>query len=282
MIGGRDDRVLLSTRMLAACIVPFLLVAFAGLSLFPSSTGSWFAWDVRPSMTPLLMAAGYLAGAYFFIRVLTERRWHRVHLGFLPITAFTLFLGIATLSHLDRFEHDHVAFWVWTGLYLTTPVLVPLVWWRNRATDPGALEPNADLALPRGVRALLLVAGVVQSAIAAVLLLSPPTMIAIWPWQLTPLTAQVLGGWFALPGVVALAMALDGRSSAIRITLQSQVIGIALILIGAARAWSDFHTDNPLAYVFVGGLGLLLVGLVALDLGTQRMRRQASARVAHP
>ena len=31
------------------------------------------------------------------------------------------------------------------------------------------------------------------------------------------------------------------------------MIGIALILIGAARAWSDFHTDNPLAYAFVGG-----------------------------
>jgi hypothetical protein len=31
----------------------------------------------------------------------------------------------------------HVAFWIWVGLYVTTPVLVPLAWWRNRATDPG-------------------------------------------------------------------------------------------------------------------------------------------------
>jgi hypothetical protein len=61
--------------------------------------------------------------------------------------------------------------------------------------------------------------------VAAVLLLSPSTMIDIWPWTLTPLTAQVLGGWFVLPGVVAIMMALDGRWSAIRITLESQVRG---------------------------------------------------------
>ena len=47
------------------------------------------------------------------------------------------------------------------------------------------------------------------------------TMIEQWPWQLTPLTAQTLGGWFALPGVTALMMGLDGRWSAIRITLRA-------------------------------------------------------------
>jgi hypothetical protein len=94
-------------------------------------------------------------------------------------------------------------------------------------------------------------------------------MIDVWPWTLTPLTAQVLGGWFALPGVVALMMALDGRWSAIRITLNSQLIGLGLILLGAARDWGSFDESNPLSYVFVGGLGCLFAGLLALAL---RMR----------
>jgi pimeloyl-ACP methyl ester carboxylesterase len=55
----------------------------------------------------------------------------------------------------------------------------------------------------------------------------------------------VLGGWFALPGVVAIMMALDGRWSAIRVTLESQVLGIALILLGVARAWDDFDKQLP-------------------------------------
>ena len=144
-------------------------------------------------------------------------------------------------------------------------MLVPLAWWRNRASDPGTPEPG-EPPLPRGVRPALLVVGGVQSAVALVLLLSPATMIEHWPWLLTPLTAQTLGGWFALPGVTALMMGLDGRWSAIRITLESQLIGLALILLGTARAWEDVDTSNALAYVFVVGLTALFVALLALEL----------------
>ena len=260
----RDDRVLAGTRLLGAVIVPFLVIAFAVLYVFPDDTRHWFAWDVQPTITPLIMGAGYIAGAYFFVRVALETRWHRIQVGFLPVTAFTLFMAIGTFNHLDRFATAHVAFWIWVGLYVTTPFLVPLAWWRNRATDPGTPEPEEPL-LPRLVRPLLLVAGAVQSAVALVLLLSPSTMIEHWPWQLTPLTAQTLGGWFALPGVTALMMGLDGRWSAIRITLESQLIGLALILLGTIRAWDDVETSNALAYVFVAGIAGLFVSLLALE-----------------
>ena len=80
-------------------------------------------------------------------------------------------------------------------------MLVPLAWWRNRATDPRHAASPASRRCRARVRAVLLVVGAVQSVVALVLLLSPSTMIEHWPWPLTPLTAQTLGGWFALPGV---------------------------------------------------------------------------------
>jgi hypothetical protein len=260
----RDDRVFPETRMLGAVIVPFLLVAFGLLYLYPDDTRHWFAWDVQPTITPLIMGAGYIAGAYFFVRVARERRWHRIHVGFLPVTAFTLFMAIGTFNHLDRFDTQHVAFWIWVGLYVTTPVLVPLAWLRNRTMDPRTPEPG-EPTLPRFVRPTLLIAGTCQSAIALVLLLSPSTMIEHWPWTLTPLTGQTLGGWFALPGVTALMMGLDGRWSAIQITLESQLIGLALILVGTARAWEDVDAGNALAYVFVVGIAGLFVALLAFE-----------------
>jgi hypothetical protein len=143
----RDDRVFAETRWLGVLIVPFLVVAFALLYFFPDDTRHWFAWDVQPTITPLVMGAGYIAGAYFFVQVARATRWHRIHVGFLPVTAFTLFMAIGTFNHLDRFATGHVAFWIWVALYVTTPVLVPLAWWRNRATDPGTPEP-AEPPLP--------------------------------------------------------------------------------------------------------------------------------------
>jgi hypothetical protein len=277
---ARDDRVLPETRALAVFIVPFLLVAFPLLYLFPNDTGNWWAWEIRPSMTALIMGAGYLAGAYFFVRVARATRWHRVHLGFLPITAFTAFLGVATIIYWDRFDHDHVAWWIWTGLYFTTPFLVPLAWLRNRRTDPGTLEAADDRSLPRRVRSALVATGLLQFAIAVVLIASPSTMVEIWPWRLDSLAAATLGAWFALPGVTALMMGIDGRWSAIRITLESQVIGLALILLGTARAWEQFDKSNALTYVFAGGLALLLLGLAALWTSMVLRTRPAPVRGA--
>jgi hypothetical protein len=270
-----DDRVLKQTRVLAAFIVPFLLVAFVLLYFFPGSTQDYFAWEIHPDITPLIMGAGYIAGAYFFARVYMERRFHRVHIGFLPVTAFTIFMAIGSFNHLDRFIQENVAFWIWMGLYVTTPLLVPLAWWINRKTDPGTPEPG-ETRLPPRVRHLLIGAGTVQLLVALVLLLSPSTMIDAWPWMLTPLTAQTLGGWFALPGITGIMMGLDGRPSAIHITLQSQAIGLALILLAAARDWGSFDTDNALSYVFVLALGGLLVGLLALELYMRRLSPDSS------
>lgn len=270
---ARDDRVLKQTHVLGGFIVPFLLVAFVLLYFFPGSTKDYFAWEIHPDMTPMIMGAGYIAGAYFFARVVMEKQFHRIHVGFLPVTSFTIFMAIASFSHLDRFIQENVAFWIWMGLYVTTPILVPLAWIINRRTDPGTPEP-AETRLPSGVRNALLGAGALQTVVALFLLLSPSTMIDIWPWTLTPLTAQTLGGWFALPGITAIMMGLDGRPSAIHITLQSQVVGLALILLAAARDWGSFDTSNELSYVFVLGLGGLLAGLVLLELYMRSQERK--------
>ena len=273
MSTDRDDRVLTQTHVLAAVIVPFLLVAFALLYLFPGDTKSYFAWEIHPDITPMIMGAGYIAGAYFFARVVMETRFHRVHVGFLPVTAFTIFMAAGSFLHLDRFLQDHVAFWIWMGLYVTTPILVPLAWLSNRRTDPGTPEAGESRLASR-VRGVLLAVGAFQTLVAFVLLLSPSTMIDVWPWLLTPLTAQTLGGWFALPGITAIMMGLDGRPSAIRITLQSQVIGLALILVAVVRDWSSIDSSNALSYVLVAGLAALLTGLLTLDLQMRRIARE--------
>lgn len=259
----RDDRIFHETRIIGALIPPFLIVAFIILYVFPSDTDRLFAWTIRPAMTPLMMGGGYISGSYFFVRLVMGGRWSWFTLGFLPIAAFTWFMAAATILHWEKFNHDHVSFYAWLILYLVTPIVVPILWFRNRATDPGTLAPD-DVAVPAAVRTAALVVGLGLVAMALFMFLLPDTAASVWPWTLTQLTSRVIAGWFALPGVLALMYSTDGRWGSWRIVLQSQALGVALILFGALRAWGDFKQDRPMTWVFVGGLSLLLAALLGL------------------
>ncbi len=68
------DQVFLVTRIVAAVIVPVLLLAFLILYFFPDQTGERFAWPIRPHMTSMFIGVGYVGGAYFFARVVFEKR----------------------------------------------------------------------------------------------------------------------------------------------------------------------------------------------------------------
>lgn len=271
---GRDDRILPETRWLAAIIIPFLVVAFGILYLLPDRTQELFAWTIRPRMTPMMLGAAYIGGAYFFVRAATFARWHWVKVGFLPVATFATFMGIATILHWDKFNHSHISFFAWTILYFTTPFLVLGVWLRNRHTDPGTPDAN-DLIVPQPVRLVIGIIGLITLLISIFLFLQPDPMIRVWPWKLTPLTARVMGGLFALTGVGELCIALDARWSAVRIALQSQMIGVTAIVVAIFFSWSNFDQVNIFTWGFVGGMLFLLIASPVLYLWMEGRRRKA-------
>src|SRR5438034_4272681 len=125
----RDDRVLPLTRLVALGVILILLLAVLSLYLFPDFTDQNFAWTILPRMTAMAMGAGYLMGAYFFARVLTGSRWHHFAAGYLPITAFTIGIALATILHLERFHQGQFNASLWELLYSITPFLVPCIWY---------------------------------------------------------------------------------------------------------------------------------------------------------
>ena len=267
----RTDRVLSFTRGLAILVIPFLVVASVILYLFPERTGEWFAWPIKPPLTAMMLGAAYLGGIYFFTRVVLTQQWHTIKAGFPPVIAFASLLGIATIVHWDKFTPGHPSFLAWAGLYFTTPFLVVGAWLVNRRLDPHTPEPN-DVIIPIGLRWALGVVGTITLVVSLLLFLQPAAMIAVWPWALTPLTARVAGAMFALPGLVGLGLAIDQRWSAARILLQAQAFSIALILLAAARAWDNFDLAKNTHWLFVGGLGAMLIGIIALHVWLDRGR----------
>ncbi len=62
----------------------------------------------------------------------------------------------------------------------------------------------------------------------------------------------------------ALLLSRDDRWSTWRILLQTFLLATLLMLVGAARVWSDFDHTNPLSWGFVGGLIAAAAAIVVL------------------
>lgn len=276
----RDDRVLPSTRWLAAAILPFLLVASALLYLWPEATDRHFAWTIQPSLSATLLASAYLGGVYFFAEVLRSGRWHRVKHGFPAVAVFSGLVGAATLLHWNRFHAGHVSFITWATLYFTTPFLVLAAWLHNRRTDP-KLPEAGDVRLPSALRLLLAVAGAPPLLIGLGLFVWPQALLGVWAWELTPLTARVTGAVLSLPGVVGLSLLGEGRWSAVRVLLGAQLLSLAGVLVALVRARTDLLWERPAAPLVVVGMGSYLVFYAAVYLLLERRRLVSLARSGH-
>jgi hypothetical protein len=256
-LASRDDRVLTYTRALSVVIIPFLLAAFVILYLFPGDTKRLFAWTINPTMTAMVLASAYLGGSYFFVRVLHEPRWSTVKTGFVSVALFTSLLSVATIIHWDKFNHQHIAFWTWAGLYFTTPILVTGGWLANRrfAATAGVNEGRLSSA----GRWIVGLTGMLALVQGIVMFVAPSLVIEIWPWALTPLTCRVIGAIFCLGGA-GLVVLIDPRWTTLKLLLETEMLMIALMVVGAVRARREFATGRPLTWLLLGGFIAVLLG----------------------
>jgi hypothetical protein len=199
-------------------------------------------------MSAMLLGAGYLGDIVFFWQVARGVRWSAVTVGFPAVTTFAALMGIATILHWDRFTQGSLAFSVWAILYFVTPLLVPLAWVRNRATDPGT--QLGDLKISAIAKRLFLGSGGMTLLIGAALLLFPSLMASVWAWTLTPLTARrccavrIDGGravrdrhrW-AFAGCQGIALESNGLA---RLRLAGDPD-----LLGSIHSWSRHGLDLP-------------------------------------
>lgn len=265
-----EDQIRPFTRIVAAIVVPFLVLAFLILYFFPHLSGQRFAWEIQPPMTAMYMGAGYIGGAWLFINAIFGKRWHRVAPGFLPVTTFASAMLLATVFHWDVFEPSHFPFILWMALYVVTPFLVPLVWWLNRPADPGTAE-EGDVVVPRWARWSLRGLGVILLGFALVGFVRPNLLIEIWTWTLSPLTARIMSGWLGLMGVGGIVISADARWSAWKVGLQSIGLWHLLVVVAAFLRRADFL--NGLGNWYLVSVVVVLVGMLLLYLMMEGKRR---------
>jgi hypothetical protein len=264
-----------------ASLVVFVILVPALVILWgmPDRTADAWSWTIKPDLTPIFLGAGYGAGAYFFLRTFLSRQFRPSAAGIFGAAFFASLMLIATLIHWDKFNHGDapligaLVFYGWVIVYIVSPFVVLGLWWANRRTDSGEPAPG-EAIVPERVRLVARAVAAGSFVAAAVFFLAPATAVDIWPWDLTPLTSRVIGSFTAQVGVGALLLSFDRRWGSWKLIVQTFFVATVLLLVGAARAWSDFDTANVVTYLYLGGL---VAGDIALLLLYRSMSRQEEA-----
>ncbi len=270
---GHSDRVLLSTRLLAFLILPFLVAAVFLLVVLPGGTEQHFAWTIQPPVTAMFLGAAYAGGIWFFVQVAVQRQWHRVRHGFPAVLVFSSLVSASTFLHWDRFHFGHVSFVTWVVLYATTPVLVLLTIIANHGEDEGAPE-GGDVDVPAPWRFSLALVGAAASVTGLVLFAVPQLLIGTWAWEVTPLTARIVGAVLTLPGMVNVWMLRDARWSAFRQVFQAQLVSLACIVLALVVRSGDLEWERPSAWLFTVGIVVSAAVYVAFYVAMERRSRR--------
>jgi hypothetical protein len=184
---------------------------------------------------------------------------------------FSLVVCAATLIHLDRFFLGTINFYVWFAIYVLLPVVLPVIWWLNRTHDPGP-QPD-DLLISRTMAVTSGGAGVVFGLLSLVLIFSPSTAGAFWPWALTPLVSRIIGAWLLFIATGLVCLLFERRYLAYRYYLLPAALWFALFFVASFFHLDNFDFNRITAYVWfalTAGASLAAIGAFLLLEGRYR------------
>lgn len=261
-----SDRIQQTTPGIRAILyIASALVLSVGISLYglPERTDLYFSWTINPPLTSAFLGAGYLAS--FLLELLSAREnvWARARPAVPGVWLFTTLTLIVTLVHLDRFHFGSPSFitlagtWVWLIVYISVPVAMGLAW-LLQVRRPGADPPRSD-PLPAWMRANLGVQGALMMLAGATMLLSPASMIPIWPWKLSALTARAIGAWGAGIGMIALQAVWENDWGRLRVFLLSYAVYGAMQLINLLRFTDTLDGPDGSVMVYTILLGAVFL-----------------------
>ena len=251
----RDDRILRITSVPLALLAALSSLFGPLLFFFPNNTETLFVWTIQPAMSAVFVGAGYMFGALMIWHLLRLGKWHPLRVALTGTLAFAVAMLGATLLHWDRFHQGTILFYGWFAVYLLTPILIPLAYWRNRIHDPGP-QPG-ELLLSQRVRLGMAIVGVGLTVVGLVLFVVPTLLIPVWPWRLTPLVARVMGGWVLLLGVGSVVGYIEPRWSSFRPLLLDAGLWGILLIVGSLLQLGDFTNGATWLWFLVLSAGTL-------------------------
>lgn len=214
---------------------------FAAVGLLALWVGGWgyfvpaqvdraIPWLVPP-LHARFLGAMYLSGTTFMLGGILSRHYAEVRVMVRVIAIWTGMLFVVSLFYLGEFDYGRSQVWIWFGAYILCPLIALWLMGRDRGWEMGI---NGRL-LPLWVRRYLLIQGGLVTVLALALLFWPEGMVALWPWPITRLLAQI----YAAPFLA---------------------YGVSSVLIGRLQTWPEVRVVVTATFVFA--LGVLLASIM--------------------
>jgi hypothetical protein len=232
-----------------------------------------WAWQIKPDMSAVVAGAGYGFGACAITSLLLRNQWHSLNTALFATGVFSVAMLLATLLQLDRFFAGTPRLDVWFAIYLLLPLALPVAWFFNRRC--GAPRHPGDLVFGLPIRIGLLLLGLLLMDFGLFMFVVPAGAAVVWPWSLTPLMSQVIGGWALFVGAGAAVAVFEPRYTAYRRLIPCTVVWGGALLSGSLVRLDafDFKRLSPWVWFFV--LLALILGNVAARLRYElRYRRR--------
>jgi hypothetical protein len=227
------------------------------LFFFAASTRTSFAWTILPPLTAAILGANYFASAALAVFASRETLWANGRVSVTAAVVFAPVITTATYLHLSLF-HTHasgftlVVTWFWLIAYALYPVQLVVVLARQLRM-PGT-DPPRTAPLPTWVRTTLFAHATVLLPVGVLMFVSQGTIKHALPWDLTPLSSQVLAGWVLAFGAVALHAFLENDLARVRVALWTYPVMAALHVVAVLRYGDVLVWARPGAWIYVAYL----------------------------
>ena len=247
-----------------------LLALWVGIwgYFIPSQVDQAIPWLVPP-LHARFLGAMYLSGTAFMIGGILSHYYGEVRVMVRVIPIWTGMLFIVSLFYLPEFDYSRTQVWIWFGAYLIYPLIALWLMWNDRhlrESIPGA-------ALPGWVRTYLAIQGLVVTILALSLLLFPDLMVAIWPWKITRLLAQLYSAPFLAYGLSSLMLSRQQTWPEIRVVVTATFVFAFGVLLASFIHRQLFSPINISTFLWFGGFLLATILLGLLTVRTMRESR---------
>jgi len=261
-------------RLLVAAAILDLL-AGTQATLLSGHSALFFAWPIDSALTTAFIGASFWAAGVLIYWASRQDLFVRARIVVPAIAVVVTTLLAATIRHLDTFLISPLGP-IWVEVYVLIGPIVAVVLALQLAV-PGR-DPHSGTHLPVALRAALTFQGAAMLSAGAWLFFFPGSANDIWPWALTELTSQAIGGWLLGIGITAAYLVWHDDRTDIPGALLSYVVLSGCLLVALLRYTRELDAGDLSVWLYAAfWLSTLAIGATGTRLawldGAYRVKR---------